>query len=60
MSTAILEQTQKHAMQCMEIWGGNHAVGTVAEFRNGPPPEDDLTVLLLHHNADNPPKSPLM
>ncbi|MHC4800223.1 MAG: PP2C family protein-serine/threonine phosphatase, partial [Planctomycetota bacterium] len=33
-----------------------HLTNAVTEFRNGAPPEDDYTVLLLHHNAADPPK----
>ena len=31
-------------------------LGAVADYRGGAPAEDDLTMLLLHHNAADPPR----
>jgi len=42
--------TTNHASVCGQL------VNQVAQYRRGVPADDDVTVLLLHHNADDPPK----
>ena len=53
MELAVRLDTDDPQEACQKL------LGELAEYRNGAPPEDDQTLLVLSHNASDPPKMSL-